>query len=357
MKTFHNGKQAKNLYVNNKHVKSMYHGGVKFYDRTPTIVLSDTFTKLPNPASLPTGQCRGCTFSPDGNHFVTVGATSPLMIYKRSGSTFTKLPDPAVLPQATGWRCDYSPNGSLFAVGSSSGSAPFYKIYKVSGDTYTDIGAITNGPGAGAIGCAFSPSGDTLAYAAGGVTIHPVSGQTVGAGVSVPSMTYPSGLCYSPEGDLFVVIRQVTPYLHVFTISGTAVSAVSFDQTVATDAQACAFSPNGKFLAVANMSSPYIAIYERGAGTSFTRLPNPATLPGGTGYNCCWSHDSRFLVVAHNGSPFMTIYERSGSTFTKKPNPASLPAAIGIGCAFSPDDAYLGFGMFSSPFVSIYSRV
>ena len=50
-------------------------------------------TKLANPATLPTGDGRGCAFDPTGTYLAVAHENSPyITIYKRSGDTFTKLP-------------------------------------------------------------------------------------------------------------------------------------------------------------------------------------------------------------------------------------------------------------------------
>ena len=56
---------------------------------------------------------------------------------------------------------------------------------------------------------------------------------------------------------------------------------------------------------------------------------------------CAFSPDGLFLAIAGNVNPFITIYKRDGSTFTKLPNPATLPASNSYDCAFSPDGLYL----------------
>ncbi len=59
----------------------------------------DTFTKLANPATLPTADGFGVAFSGDGVYMAVTHYTSPFVtIYKRSGDTFTKLENPATLP-------------------------------------------------------------------------------------------------------------------------------------------------------------------------------------------------------------------------------------------------------------------
>jgi DNA-binding beta-propeller fold protein YncE len=95
-------------------------------------------------------------------------------------------------------------------------------------------------------------------------------------------------------------------------------------------------------------------MYKR-SGDTFTKLPNPATLPAGTGRGAAFSPDGIHLSVAHATSPYITIYKRSGDTFTKLTDPATLPADTGFGTAFSPDGSYLSVAHSASPFIAIYS--
>ena len=72
----------------------------------------DTFTKLSNPATLPTQIGRGVAFSSDDTYMAVAAFTSPrITIYKRSGDTFTKLADPATLPTASGNGVAFSNTG------------------------------------------------------------------------------------------------------------------------------------------------------------------------------------------------------------------------------------------------------
>ena len=64
---------------------------------------ADDFTKLENPAALPTNNGYGVAFSADGTYMAVAHSTSPYVtIYKRSGDTFTKLANPAALPTSLG---------------------------------------------------------------------------------------------------------------------------------------------------------------------------------------------------------------------------------------------------------------
>ena len=45
------------------------------------------------------------------------------------------------------------------------------------------------------------------------------------------------------------------------------------------------------------------------AGTPYTKLSNPTTLPASTGRGCAFNHNGTRLAVAHDSSPYITIYD------------------------------------------------
>lgn len=106
----------------------------------------------------------------------------------------------------------------------------------------------------------------------------------------------------------------------------------------------CAWSPDGKFLAVSHQTTPYLTVYERQKDT-FTKLDAPSSLPAGTGQCVAWSPSGEFLVIGHSTTPFFTIYRKSGTTLTKLTNPGTLPAAAVKAVAWSPDGRFLCAGV------------
>jgi len=120
---------------------------------------------------------------------------------------------------------------------------------------------------------------------------------------------------------------------------------------------ALAFAPGNVYTAVSSLSiPPFVNILKR-TGDSFATLPDPETLPTGSGYDVCWSRtNDTYLVVAHTATPHLTIYKRSGDTFTKLSDPSILPGGTATSCAFSPDDTYLAIGHSGGYFLNIYKR-
>jgi hypothetical protein len=99
----------------------------------------DTFTKLSDPSTLPTGTAYGVAFDPTGTYLAVAHGNSPyITIYKRSGDTFTKLSDPSTLPTGNGLGVAFDPTGTYLAV--AHDGSPYITIYKRSGNTF-DIGS------------------------------------------------------------------------------------------------------------------------------------------------------------------------------------------------------------------------
>jgi hypothetical protein len=96
----------------------------------------------------------------------------------------------------------------------------------------------------------------------------------------------------------------------------------------------------------------------RGAGFSLLipalKIADPATLPTGTGYGSSWSPDGRYLAIAHDTSPYVTIYDWVTGSPVKVANPATLPTGIGRGASWSPDGRYLAIAHDTTPYSTIY---
>lgn len=161
---------------------------------------------------------------------------------------------------------------------------------------------------------------------------------------------------FSPNGEFLAVGHATTPFVTIYQRSGNTFVKLANPGTLPTGAvKACAFSWNGEFLAVAHNVSPFVTIYQR-SGTTFTKLANPATLPTGAGQGCSFSPNGEYLAVTDSASPYILIYQRSGTTFTKLANPATLPTGAGGKCSFSPNGEFLAVPHQTSPYITIYQR-
>lgn len=170
--------------------------------------------------------------------------------------------------------------------------------------------------------------------------------------------TLPAGLgkscAWSPDGTFLAVGHATTPFLSIYSFSGTTLTKLSDPASLPADqVNGVSWSPDGSILACAVNSTPFLKIYSR-SGTTFTAVANPSTLPAGQANGIAFSSTGDKLAVAHNTSPFVTIYSRSGTTFTKDADPSFLPAGNGKSVAWSPDQQFLAVGHSSSPFMSVY---
>ena len=120
---------------------------VTVYEQTGT-----TFTKLANPAALPSNTGYGASWDPSGTYLAIAHRSSPYVtIYERSGSTFTKLANPASLPPNTGNGAAWDPSGTYLAIAHIG--SPYVTIYERSGTTLTKLAnpaALPPGTGYGA---------------------------------------------------------------------------------------------------------------------------------------------------------------------------------------------------------------
>jgi WD40 repeat protein len=129
-------------------------------------VSGTTFTKISSPASLPSNVlsygAQEMQFSPDGSLFCyTEGASSPFVhLYSVSGTTFTKLSNPATLPTGSAFACRFSSDGLYLAVGHNT--SPRITVYSVSGTTFTKIADPASLPASDATGVQFSPDNKHL---------------------------------------------------------------------------------------------------------------------------------------------------------------------------------------------------
>jgi 6-phosphogluconolactonase (cycloisomerase 2 family) len=227
-------------------------------------------------------------------------------------------------------------------------------------------------PTGNANGIAFSADGQLMAIAHATspyVSIYSISGTTF-TKLSDPSTLPPAeafGVAFSPDGAFLAVGHNTSPRITIYSISGTGAAATFTklsDPVSLPSGQpgGVAFSPDSSLLSVVHNTSPYCTVYSI-SGTIFTKLTggdtsefaNSADLPASTGNGVAFNETGRFMAVAHTTSPFVSIYSINGTTFTKLSNPGTLPASTGNGVAFSRDGLHMAVAHETTPFVTIYS--
>jgi Tol biopolymer transport system component len=278
--------------------------------------ITDTFTKMTNPLTLPTADGRAVAWSPTGEYISFLYAAPPYIITYRTNGTgtydLTAMSTPASVPSGA-LDLDWSPNATYLAIGNNTLSG-FY-VYKRSGTVLTLLTTpALNGP-----------------------SVRHVSWSNSGKYLVLSAWT-DKFFIFKRDGDTFTQLAAL-PSLPGGTV-----------------ASAC-FSPNDQYLAVAATTSgtPGITIYKR-SGDTFTKLPNPSVLPpSNTASGCCWSPDGRYLIVTTDlgNSPYMTVYKRDNDTFTSiTPLPDTLLASSKRP-SFSPDGRFLATASSTSPYSTI----
>lgn len=133
------------------------------------------------------------------------------------------------------------------------------------------------------------------------------------------------GIDVSQDGK-FVAMSVFATDVMIYTRSGDTLTYIT-TLTTPGPARRVRFSPDGNYLAVGHDTSPFISIYKYSGTTTFTKLANPASLPGGPIQGVDWSPDSKLLALASTITPFIIAYSRSGDTFTKATDPTIIPSA------------------------------
>ncbi len=277
----------------------------------------DTFAKLADPGTTPTGDAEDVSFSGGNLYLAVAHASSPYVtIYKRdSSNNMIKLADPASLPAGDAKAVAFSNNMFYLAVGHAT--SPYITIYKRAGDQFTKLA-------------------DPASLPAGTV----------------------NGVSFSGDDIYLAAAHDGSPYVSIYKRNNdtfTLLSSPAIGDRPAGNGTDAAFSPNSDYLAISHQTTPYITIYKRTVD-DFTKLADPAFLPAGTAYGVAFSHDTGYLAVAHATTPYMIVYQRSDDTFGKISDPVSgeLVANTGRGAAFSYNSAYLAIAHDSAPYVTIY---
>lgn len=121
----------------------------------------------------------------------------------------------------------------------------------------------------------------------------------------------------------------------------------------ANDAFGVAWSPDGKYVAFAHNSSPYITIYDMSTGAP-VKTANPSTLPVGNSLCVAWSPDSRFVAVGTNSGNRASVYDMNSGTPVKVADAGTAIGSTVNGICWSPDGAFISFALEGTPYLAIY---
>jgi len=311
----------------------------------------DTFTRLPNPATLPTGIVFGVVWN-GSTHLCCSHTNYPYVtVYKRAGDTFTKLADFTTNEGATLSGGRIAVNGAP-GTGVSSKMAytftnpPRFKTVSISGDTFsvdansaTSL-AVTPSLNTGIAYNVNSGSGNYLAVATQGIFIFTQGNPPVVISQSMPTS---------------ITVRAVATNLYDVLLTYGMTDTIRFASTSAGPTFG-SYSPptlswvsnnplnlawdgyHAQFLAAASFTSGLrVSFWD--TGSSFTTCTFTGTVPSPGGRGVAWSYSSiLYLALASSASPFIYIYKQDSylsTAFTKLSDPGVIPEGTCNAVAFS----------------------
>lgn len=328
-------------------------------------------TLLTDPGTLPPAAATVAKWSPTGEFLAVGHGTTPFItIYQLLGTTLTKLPNPLTLTPTAVRDLSWSACGDFLAVAYTRtvGNNTTVSVYQRQGNSFPVLGANPGavGPGTSSSNVAFSPNSDFLASTftvsgTPGVEMWERSAGTTFTDVTTASTiaNIKGAMAWSPDSALFLGIDTVAGGINAYSRADSLFTSITSPVVTSylTDITGMAFSPDGKFLAVAVSVTPYILIFSvTGTGLSavFAQLSNPGTLPAGAANCVAWSANSQYLIVGHATTPFMTVYSVSGTTFTKQADPGVVPAAAVVSADWTQTKQFLAVASATSPYVQVY---
>lgn len=274
------------------------------------------FSRLSNPATLPTGMARWIKFSPSGNYLAVAHDTTPFItIYSRSGDTFTKLGNPATLPPAGANSVDWSANDDFLAVGHTS--SPFITIYSRSGDTFTKVDNPATLPAGNVNAVAFSPNGNYLA-AAGSTT--PFINFYSRSGSTFTKLTNPAtlptntalGVVWSNDSTTPLVMAQGTRSFLSYKIAGSTVTDDPAKRWAGYGSPSKMLSSlGGKYAIVGYPSTANCMLFEYAGGQWQQKTRGWQYLLSGVG-SVEIDPKGRYIFTGFEGNPYSTIHDMTG---------------------------------------------
>ena len=251
----------------------------------------------------------------------------------------------------------FSPGGRLLAIVYST----YENGYEAGGVSVFSLGSdnvlseVRGSPfanGEGADSMAFSPDGRFLATL-GSTTLSVLSVGATGALTEVGAVQLPNvggtGLAFSPDGRLLAAVDGTNGTVSVFSVASSGALTQVPGSPFGSNAgylRGAAFSPNGRFLATANLAvGPPVPMFSVGAGGRLTEVAQPPLPPfvaGGGPDSVVFSPDGR-LLAASQGDRIADYSVASDGTLSPAPgSPFDGISSFGFGPpTFSPDGSVL----------------
>jgi WD40 repeat protein len=275
-----------------------------------------SFTKLANPATLPTGSVQDVAFSSSGEYLAVLHNTSPFItIYKRSGDTFTKLDNPSTLPPYTGNAISWGANDEYLALGIGNPQRLF--IYKRSVDTFTKLADPATLPAGEVSDLEFSPDGNYLLTAGVSspyINFYQRSGDTftkLANPASLPSNTA-FGCAWSPDSAKVLIMAQEAKPFSTYSVSGSTVTADPPKRWSIAGSVAELKGCFGNKYAIATNSSSNLFYLFKYTGGEWVQESQNIYNPETTVQTMDIDPTGRYVVAGLTASPWSQIWDMTG---------------------------------------------
>ena len=337
-------------YSTNSQAPSAYMatGGLEYpyvavWNQTSTDVWSAMSVDAPGLSEFP-GGIYGIALSPDGTYLVACGNGTPyLAAWKRSGSTYTRLSQSnfSSIP-ASNYAVAFGGDGLQLAVG--GGTSPYIHTYTL--DTSTDVFTKNSAPATPPAGSvwdvAYNRTGtgstaSTVLITASSTTpylnVFTVSGSTY-TKIANP-VTLPSSACYvcgiNGAGTQMLIAQTATPYVYLYTLSAGVLTNSAFTAAVSAAPAKIAYNWAGTRVGISYNSGTNNSIYNISGSTytsqTITYTGTLASLSSGAANGgISWSDNDTYYTVLRNGFPYIMRYSVSSNTFTT----TSIPPSTGL---------------------------
>lgn len=244
----------------------------------------------------------GLCYSPDGNFVFLVGNTSPYIqgfFLDRNHGVGSAITVPGTPPAGAANAVAMHPSGMF--VGVAHQTTPFFTVYSLLGTgggtitapVYTKLTNAVTLPTNQATGICFSPTGDFITvtslsspwlqtwaftnYTGNGV----VTAGAIGAIVTNPSIVpvgggnvgAPMQVAWRPQADYIAFAQSSSPYLYVVPFNrasaayGTPLTINATTSALNGQGTGVAWTPDGQYLIVSQISSPWVNVFDFSAGT------------------------------------------------------------------------------------------
>jgi len=306
----------------------------------------DTYTKIPNPSSMPPTGVTGVAWN-GSTHLACAHSNYPYVtVYKRSGDTFTKLPDFTVNQGAatTGHvRFNQHPEKAASTLMAFNYSlTPFFQLFSLSGDTFTkysnpSLPAASAVPPNADLNFQQNTEGEFLAIASGGIFIYTTGNppvritQSMTTSALVRAVSADFGgytqILYTLNATAYFYGMEAGPYS--FTASSPATLSLGGSCLGALERDL----DQGYLFAGISVSPFFKAYFYPESSSLFALSANPPSQVVGVSVTY---DDPVTVACAHAASPYVTVYNFDGaSTMVKVANPAVLPPGASTCVAFS----------------------